>query len=673
MTKDSGDIIRIITLQKLLRYNRNFYIVSFKIILWLIISISIENIGIAQNTKIKEIASYQIEVKLDTKRKLVEGSEIITWFNTTKDMVDELRLHLYHNAYKNSNSSFCKEGKIDIKPEESGYTDIQFFKILNSSQSTPLLKFIRPDDNNYYDQTVLQVKLPYAVKPNQAIQINIGFVTKLPLGGIGRSGYARGREFYFVSQWFPKLGVYEEGKGWNCHQFHRWTEFFADFGKYEVKITIPKFYLIGATGQRESEIDNNNNTITYIYRQNDIHDFVWTASPEFMEIHDTFKHLYLPSTEIILLMQPEHKDQINRHLIAIRNALKYFGEFYGEYPYSSITVVDPPRTSSSRGMEYPMLITAGTNYLPSDNELSPEGVIIHEFGHQYWYGMVANNESEEAWLDEGITTYTTGKVIDSAYSGAYNVFRIGGGIPLIGFPLITYDEFPIIVYMGKVEVPFYMRHKMGYLAEPGTDPIYKKGWEYMNGTTYRIGSYNKPCLMLKTLENYLGGQVMSKVMKEYFQTYKFSHPKTEDFISIVEKVSGQNMSWFFSPLLFDSEILDYSISDITNIQVYGKNKVELTLLKVGSVKFPVEIQVLLENGRSIYDTWNGNEKWVKKEYFTESPAIGAKIDPYDKILLDVNFSNNSRVVSLNLNPVIKWSQQWLFWMQTFFLILSSIT
>ena len=341
-------------------------------------------------------------------------------------------------------------------------------------------------------------------------------------------------------------------------------------------------------------------------------------------------------------------------------------------PYSTITIIDPPTTSSSKDMEYPGLITIGTNYIYKQNELSPENTIVHEFIHQYWYGMVANNEFEEAWLDEGITTYYTAKFLEAQFDDPTRYIRIGGGVPLRAFSIITYDEFPIVAFMGGVRIPPFMKAKQGYLQNPLVDPIYKKGWLYQDRSTYMIGSYYKPALMLKTLEGYLGEETMKRIMIDFFQSNQYKHPNTYDFIKVVEKHVGKDMSWFFSQVLFGTEILDYSITDISSSNMESGYRVDIIITRLGGVKFPVEIKLTLENGDSFKDYWDGNEKWIRKTYFTKSPAIGAQIDPENKIALDVNSSNNNRLAQYELSPFLRWVTQWLFWMQSFLQAIISI-
>jgi len=229
-----------------------------------------------------------MDVTLNTDKKTVNGKEILTWVNDSSYNVDKLMFHLYLNAFKNNKSTFIRESEIefkkDIKSIELGYCDIISMKILKGElieevDLTKYLEFVQPDDDNKDDQTVVQALLPKPIPPNLEVQIEIEFVTKLPKA-LRRSGYYN--DYYFVAQWFPKIGVFWDGE-WNCHQYHENSEFFADYGTYDVNLTIPEEYVIGATGEQKKRENNKNGTVTYNYYQECVHDFAWTSSPHFIE------------------------------------------------------------------------------------------------------------------------------------------------------------------------------------------------------------------------------------------------------------------------------------------------------------------------------------------------------------------------------------------------------
>lgn len=615
-------------------------------------------------------ADYTIAARLDIPARSVVGEEIITWMNDSRDPVSDLYLHLYMNAYRNTKSTFASEGELNITANNSGGIDINSLHIVDGADLLPNSTFVHPDDDNADDMTVLRVPLPRPVKPSESIRLHATFTTKLPLG-IGRSNAAEGCDFYFVGQWFPKMAVYGAG-GWNAHQFHYFTEFFADFGEYRVALTVPQNYIVGATGVRESTKENPDGTMTVTYHQADVHDFAWTASPRFLEFHRWFHHPTLPSTEIILLLQPEHRGVLNRYFSAMANALKYFGEWYGEYPYRTITVVDPPRTSHAGGMEYPTLITVGSRWIAPEKILDPEDVTVHEFGHQYWYGMVASNEFEDPWLDEGFTTYSEIRIMEKVYGYTMSSFRVAGGIPLYGLPMLTLDGFPLIAVMDKVRVHYLYDGRIGFLRNMKNDPMARWGFKQYNRETYGVNAYDKPALMLWTLEKFLGEDTMAAIMKTYFRRYRFRHPTPKDFYAVVNEVSGRDMTWFFRQVVDETCTLDYGIESMRCEEADGKYRTEVIVRRYGEMRIPVDIRLTCENGETCNDTWNGNDRWIKKVYWTTSPASVAQVDPGNKLVLDIDCANNSKKADTDNKAVLIWTSKWLFWMQHLLQFLNSL-
>ena len=290
----------------------------------------------------------------------------------------------------------------------------------------------------------MEVPLPEAVKPGQTIQLEIAFKAQLPQV-FARTGFHG--TFHLGGQWFPKIGVWETAgmrgrtlAGWNCHQFHGNSEFYSNFGRYKVRLTVPSEMVVGATGElRNKETRPDRQTTTYTFEQDDVTDFAWTAQPNFIRMERMFEaakettadelssiaklhgipeqDARLSDVKMILLLQPEHQGQAERHFKALRAGLKWFGLWYGRYPYKTITVVDPPYGGmGAGGMEYPTFITAGTLYsMPEDVNIVLEEVVVHEFGHQFWKELVATNEFEESPLDEGFNTYSTSRIMDKVF------------------------------------------------------------------------------------------------------------------------------------------------------------------------------------------------------------------------------------------------------------------
>jgi len=579
--------------------------------------------AIFQQPLSSRIANYEIDATLKTAEKKIVAKEILRWKNQTAYSVNELQFHLYMNAFRNKYSTFMKESKLSVtrtgeKIKRWGGIDIRKMEIADGADLTAAIEFIHPDDDNEQDSTVIRVALPEPIPPGGEIELNIDFEVRLPQI-IARTG--ANDDYYFIGQWFPKIGVLQENGEWNTHQFHRNSEFFADYGVYEVRLTLPPEYVIGATGVRIKEEKTDSTRILY-YRAEDVHDFAWTAWPDFqVETRE------MQGVKVTLLYDPEHRGEVNRYFQSIDGALRLFGKWFMPYPYPNLTIVDPPLFAmGSAGMEYPTLITGGTLWgIPKSIRATPEEVTIHEFGHQYFYGILGSNEFEEAWLDEGFNSYATAKAMSELY-GRYN----------------SLSDF-LGIQVGDIDF-----QRKSYIVWPERDIIVKPAWKYEIGG-YSSFTYAKPTVLLLTLENYLGQDVMDKIMKTYFQRFKFKHPTTRDFINIVNEIAPQNMDWFFDQALFDSKVLDYEVRGITRKKIdvpsdttgqdWYENKI--ILYRKGEFIFPVEVQVVFSDSDTVRTTWDGRARYEVLKYKRPAKAISARIDPDEKILLDVNLTNNS--------------------------------
>jgi hypothetical protein len=409
------------------------------------------------------IASYEISCRLDPEAKSVTGSQILTWTNRTSRPASTLQFHLYLNAFRNSLSTFWREYAADPEPRRTpdSWGSIELTRLTLSADGTDLLpsmRFLAPDDGNPDDRTVAQVDLPSSVEPGQTIAVSMDFVSRLPRVTT-RTGYKG--NFFLVAQWFPKIGVFEE-TGWNCHQFHAESEFFADFGDYDVTIEAPAAYKgkIGATGAQVSQRETSDGRVFLRFRQKSVHDFAWTADPDFQVRRDIFREPGIGDVEILLFLQPEHLGQAERHFKAVRAGFEGLGRLLGSYPYATLTVVDPPwGARGSGGMEYPTLITAGTSLVAPASLQSPEEVTVHELGHQYFYGLLASNEFEEPWLDEGFTTYMTDRVVKAVYGDGRSFLSVFG----VRFPL-------------GIDVRLPPDNNRRYFAHAADDPLGIPSW-----------------------------------------------------------------------------------------------------------------------------------------------------------------------------------------------------
>lgn len=636
------------------------------------------------------IANYDIDVKLDAETRILTGKQTLVWHNTSRDRINELQFHLYLNAFRNNQSTFMQEsggshrGNL-IDDDGWGFMEVEKITTADGEDLTAVLEFIHPDDDYTDDKTAARVPLLKSIPPGGSIVVNIDFKAKLPSPPFARTGAKE--EYFFVGQWFPKIAVYTED-GWNNHQFHANSEFFADYGVYNVKITVPEDNVVGATGLEVEVTNNGDGTATHYYHAEDVHDFAWTTSPEFVEFTGKAQDV-----DIRVLMQPDRAYQGERHLAASVASVEYFQNWYGDYPFPNLTVVDPRRgAGGSGGMEYPTLITAGTAHGLPEGIRAVETVIVHEFGHNYWYHLLASNEFEESWMDEGINTYTEIQIMDAEYAKEGR----GGLIDFLGIKIND-------VQMQRVR----------YIFGKDLDPVMRKAWEFYNNNSYGVNSYSKPGVILTTLQNHIGSEKMKEVMQEYVKRWRFKHPKSQDFFDVVNDVTGQDFTWFFDQAFYTRKEIDYSVTYAFSSEIGEKSGFDFTVStdesdsdlaiavsdssaefimeeeepmegdsaeilnkdgpkmfysevrvrRLGDFVFPVEVQIVFSNGDTLTENWDGKDLWKKYKYTRPNRLVSATVDPEQKIILDVNFTNNSYLVEEKSIGLNKLSARWMFWMQ----------
>lgn len=631
------------------------------------------------SAKSSRIVHYKMQVSLDTEEKMIDGSMVLNWTNPSNDTISELQFHMYLNAFKNSKSTFANEtgGQLrGIRNKSSdplvwGWVDISSIKTNDGKDLTPGIRFIQPDDDNEDDQTVISVPLEDPVLPGQSLDLEIEFKSKLPKI-FARTGYSN--DFFLVAQWFPKIGVYEpEGmryaeKGqWNCHQFHGNSEFYADFGVYEVQITLPKEYVVGATGELTNQHDNSDDTKTLNFLAEDVIDFAWTASPHYQVVEDQWKDV-----KIFVYLQPEHVPQADRHTESVKAALNYFEKYLGKYPYGTISIIDPPlKGIGAAGMEYPTFITAGCIWgIPEWMRLT-EMVTIHEFGHNYFMAILASNEFEEAWIDEGFNSYFEARIMNDTYGEKY---------AFIGHRNFHYGDWE------------YQRLNYTSSSKPKIAEPFRLAWEFPHGG-YGTMSYFKTATWMGTLERLVGQLTMDEIMKTFYDRWKFKHPCGEDFIEIVNEVViknhgtkfGNDMNWFFDQVLYGSDVCDYRLARIRNRKTnppegiheengnkrtYKNIEYENTIFKssviiyrLGEVVMPVEVLVHFEDGEEILENWDGKARSFEFNYEKPEKILWAKIDPENKILIDVNQLNNSLTTKPKRGALWKITLKFLFYLQ----------
>jgi hypothetical protein len=627
----------------------------------------------------ERITGYKIDAGLNPLTKVVTGRMEAFWVNTSSDLVPDIHMHLYMNAFRSNRSTFFKGsgGSPGNKDSDIGWIDILTFSDNKGNDLTPGMKYISPDDGNPYDKTVLKVMLPKTVRPGDTVHIKIDFETRLP-STIRRTGYSD--DFYFVAQWFPKFGVYEPAGmrystdgSWNCHQFHANSEFYSYHSVYEVNITLPQNFVVGSGGVLMSETETEDGLKTLNFRAEDIVDFAWTAWPDYAVYSDKWNHV-----NITLLLPKERIKQVNRQFTAVKNALEYFDKNVGPYPWPHLTFVDPPpKGGGAGGMEYTTLFTSASSFFIPSFFHNPELVTVHEFGHAYFMGILASNEFEEPWLDEGVNSFWQERIMDHYY---------GSSSGRINHPLL------------KISDRTFSR--LSYVTSPGRQVVSNAeySWNYPHGT-YNMMSYNKSATCLHTLMGIVGEETINDIFREYYRKWAFKHPSGQDFIDIVNEVVllnhgnkfGQDMNWFFDQTLFGTGICDYRVAGIinrkhqkpegrtgteeplTHNELYDSDSLYTAIAqieRIGEVMLPVDVLIHFDNGDEVTESWDGRDRFKDFTYTGYRKIQWVKIDPQFKIRMDVNYINNSMTISPDHVPLRRLINKFIAFLQLYISIIS---
>ena len=645
------------------------------------------------------VVDYNIDARLDTNKKSLDATETITYKNLTGQSLTTIPFHLYLNAFR-PESSFTSEthftGGIrdsekdnDYPAEKMGSITISHIDADGFGDLTSAMHFIAPDDGNALDHTVTELRLPHPLAPNDSITFHLIFHDQFPLS-VARNGYKR--DFIMGGQWYPKPGVFWHG-AWNCHQYHSTTEFFSDFATFNVSLTLPRRFIVGASGVPTGESINANDTKTLSFYGEDIGDFAWAASPNFTITDGTYVSSLGP-VKVHVLALAAHPKAGPRYLDIIQKTLAQFDQRYGPYPYKIVTVIDPEPGSEIGGMEYPTLFTGDTSwYEPTHiTELTAE----HEFGHQYWYGMVATNEFEDAWLDEGINSYTEVNVLSA----------------ILGRDTSVFDR----SYANGGD---YEAERLEYITKPDFDPVTRWAFKFRDAESYGGVTYGKTATLLATLEGVIGRDTMDEAMRTYFMRYRFTHPTTEDFLRTIEEVAIKNgrataiggtivnpsaqtathsepsqsnsqnsltavfnastspqvvpvssLRPYFNQAVYGTQVLDYTVDSVSSDPVQWwlpepKDKKQVQYLSTvylrrkGDFILPVTAEIVFDDGTRLREHWDGVDRWVKFTYTRNAKIISAEIDPDHTVLIDRDFFNNSYTSKANGIPARKISNIWI--------------
>ena len=627
------------------------------------------------------IADYVIDARLDAELHQVSGTVRISWRNTSSRAVDSLPLHLYMNGFRAEDTAWMSEargthrGVQQGKAGAWGYIDLKAARLLGRGRDADLQKLeagrgpvatLTATEGD--DPSLATVALPAPVEPGERVVVELDFLTQLPQV-FARTGYSD--QFHILGQWFPKIGVLQPDGTWRAHVFTLNAEFYADFGDYDVHLDVPEPMVVGASGILVAADPPTDGRKRLHYRAEMVHDFAWAADPAFVESSAMWKDV-----RIRQLLQPEHLADAPRHLEALTATLESMEARFGPYPWSTITVVHPPAAAKgAQGMEYPTFFTTSDIFHPPswiallglEERFSGVFTTVHEFGHQYFQGMLASDESAQPWLDEGLNTASNMLTLADWLGDPPWFARIGN-------QSISVDDFVRGTVDGEVHL----------------DPV------DASADTYRavVGDYGdvvyrKTGAILLTLRNLVGAPRFDAAFKSYALTWRFRHPTGADLVATFLKELGPeivlattsdeevrlDLADYFQQALHTVAGVDFSLDLVKNRRRGGSSgwhrdehgvlalqdppdtlerplreladedlEAVVVVRRIGEFRVPVELEVEFADGTRERSAWSGQERY-KIVTYPGRRVRAARLDPDRKLTLEARRLDNHRATS----------------------------
>jgi hypothetical protein len=614
----------------------------------------------------QQMVKFEIDVTLNDSAHTLSAYERLEYTNNSPDTLEFIWFHLWPNAYKNDSTAFAKQqiksGRrrfIDSDEENRGFIDSLNFLVDGIEAKLE-------NHANWID--VAKIMLPNPLFPGKSVIIETPFFIKLPLvfSRLGHSG-----KHYEITQWYPKPAVYDH-KGWHPMPYLNMGEFYSEFGIFDVKITLPKDYRLMATGDMvngedellwldslaaegdslhaqpkkelkkklklmkkyakriEKEDSSAIEMKTIHFHQENVHDFAWFADKNWivrkgeLVLSDSTNYVTLWSFYL-----PKNAELWENSIEYLHDSGYWFSKFYGDYPYNHITAVDGDM-SAGGGMEYPnitVISTAGSKDLL-------EYVIMHEVGHNWFYGILGSNERDHTWMDEGINEYSNIRYWQKKYKGR--------------------NEQIIVQEFVQNKLGIAKNLSMSWITYAGyansgkskdAQPLNLTAEKYTGGNYGQ--HYSKTAVFMRYLHHYLGEDKMDEILQDFYRQWEFRHPYPEDLEAVFAEHLHENMDWFFDDVFENTTYVDYGII---------KTGDHFVLYNYGTFTCPVEVAFYNGSGQEIQRDWYRKIK-NKKNLNLPSGTASARIDP-DHHMPDVNRSNNGTEKSINLNFV--WDQPTYF-------------
>jgi hypothetical protein len=596
-------------------------------------------INVASQDYFQQEANFKIQVTLDDRVHELNGFESVEYINNSPDTLGYLFFHLWPNAYSNNNTALANEifardgkGKLFNDPELKGYIDSLDFMVDSLNVQWDLLSEA-PD--------ICKIILNEPLTPGDTILITTPFHVKIPKGVTSRLGHIG--ESYQITQWYPKPAVYDR-LGWHQMPYLDQGEFYSEFGSFDVSITLPANYVVGATGNLQNEEEkkwldmlsadsswmrmadyggegfpvSSIQMKTLHFSEDNIHDFAWFADKRFHVLKGKVK---LPDSDREVITWAMFTNQQAQYWINaisyINNAIWSFSEWIGDYPYNNFTAVQSALNSGA-AMEYPGLTVIG---LASD-PYSLDKVITHEICHSWFFSAIGSDERTYPFMDESI-------------SGAYEYRYIEENYPEKKLWEVVFKNLKLARFFRIVDMPVQRMQEIEWLVPARLNleqPVNLPAADYTI-ENYSSIIYNKAPLGFNYLRAYLGDSLFDSIMHDYYHTWTYKHPGPGDLRVVFESRSDKDLSWFFDDFLGTTKRLDYKIVRLENQKLLVKNK--------GELNAPLLIAGM--RGDSICsEKWEDGfegEKWINAPPGNYS---GIQIDPDHKMSELFRLNNNIR-------------------------------
>jgi hypothetical protein len=571
-----------------------------------------------------DTASYDLQARWDAPTNQIHGEATISYRNHSADTLGEVWLKLYLNAFRDENTLWMRESSgahrgSSYDPKQPGWIKVERLQLVDTGEDL-LPSTVDPE------ATVLRVPLPTAraIEPDETIKFSVTWTSQLPRV-FARTGVAG--DFVMAGQWYPKLAVYDRG-AWDSEPWHA----NADFGSYTLALTVPARYVTGATGTRDSAVNNADGTTTVRYWAESVSDMAWTAWPGYRTVTRVVEAAGRPVELELLAPRSMSVSVDQRYFGTAQQTLDLLGRWFGPYPWPKLTLVVPaPDASGAGGMEYPMFVTLGQQVpAPFGLEAGIHGIEVvtaHEIAHQWVPLQLATNEAREAWLDEGFADYATTRVLGTIYPPDRS-----------------------LIDAGPVKLGYETLQRTQSLMAAVKQPLTLPSWEYQDFIVYGTTVYSKGTLVLLTLERTFGDEEFLPAMQKYFDRWRWRHPTTIDFQRSLESDLDESLDWFFQPLVYGTGVVEFRIGD-TDAR---RSVVE----RVGDAAYEVPVDIRLVGGGGDRKFWRGDAARITVQGLP-APLERVEIDPEQTIRVEPNVLDNGREVSPSPVPLITFAARLL--------------